>query len=61
MFKGFKPGKMKKQKVWFITGAAKGFGFEIADAALKAGDKVIATVRSKSELLYRQLDNQPVW
>jgi NAD(P)-dependent dehydrogenase (short-subunit alcohol dehydrogenase family) len=34
-----------KNKVWFITGASKGFGFEIARAALAAGDKVVATVR----------------
>jgi NAD(P)-dependent dehydrogenase (short-subunit alcohol dehydrogenase family) len=25
-------------KTWFITGAARGFGFEIAKAALAAGD-----------------------
>ena len=40
---------MKKQKVWFITGASKGFGFEIAKAALAAGDKVVGTVRSNAE------------
>jgi NAD(P)-dependent dehydrogenase (short-subunit alcohol dehydrogenase family) len=40
---------MKKQKVWFITGASKGFGFEIAKAALAAGDKVVATVRSNAD------------
>jgi NAD(P)-dependent dehydrogenase (short-subunit alcohol dehydrogenase family) len=39
---------MKKQKVWFITGASKGFGFEIAKAALAAGDKVVGTVRSNA-------------
>jgi NAD(P)-dependent dehydrogenase (short-subunit alcohol dehydrogenase family) len=33
---------MKSQKVWLITGASKGFGFEIAKAALQAGDKVAA-------------------
>ncbi len=37
---------MMKQKVWFITGASRGFGFEITKAALAAGDKVIATARS---------------
>ena len=42
---------MKKQKVWFITGASKGFGFEIAKAALAAGDKVVGTVRSNTEVL----------
>jgi NAD(P)-dependent dehydrogenase (short-subunit alcohol dehydrogenase family) len=40
---------MKKQKVWFITGASKGFGFEIAKAALAAGDKVVGTVRNNAE------------
>lgn len=37
---------MTKQKVWFITGASRGFGFEITKAALAAGDKVVATARS---------------
>lgn len=34
-----------KQKVWFITGAAKGFGLEICKAALAYGDLVVATAR----------------
>ncbi len=34
-----------KQKVWFITGASRGFGKVWAEAALKRGDKVAATVR----------------
>ncbi|VVT01048.1 oxidoreductase [Erythrobacter sp. EC-HK427] len=41
-------------KVWFITGATRGLGLEIARAALIAGDCVIATGRdaaqAKSEL-----------
>jgi NAD(P)-dependent dehydrogenase (short-subunit alcohol dehydrogenase family) len=37
---------MKTQKVWFITGASRGFGLEIARAALAAGERVVATVRS---------------
>jgi NAD(P)-dependent dehydrogenase (short-subunit alcohol dehydrogenase family) len=32
-------------KVWFITGASRGFGRIWADAALKRGDKVVATAR----------------
>ena len=32
-------------KVWFITGASKGFGREWAEAALERGDKVAATAR----------------
>lgn len=34
-----------KQKVWFITGASKGIGREIAKTALNVGDKVIAAIR----------------
>jgi NADP-dependent 3-hydroxy acid dehydrogenase YdfG len=33
-------------KVWFITGASRGFGRIWATAALKRGDKVAATARS---------------
>jgi NAD(P)-dependent dehydrogenase (short-subunit alcohol dehydrogenase family) len=32
-------------KVWFITGASRGLGVEFAKAALRAGDKVVATGR----------------
>jgi NAD(P)-dependent dehydrogenase (short-subunit alcohol dehydrogenase family) len=32
-------------KVWFITGASRGFGREWAEAALERGDKVAATAR----------------
>ncbi|UPK72438.1 oxidoreductase [Chitinophaga filiformis] len=49
---------MKTQKVWFITGASKGFGLEIAKAALTAGDKVVATVRSNPEQLRALLGNE---
>ena len=34
------------KKVWFITGASRGFGRIWAEAALKRGDKVAATARS---------------
>lgn len=37
------------KKVWFITGSAKGFGKAIADAALKAGDDVVATTRKPDD------------
>ena len=37
-----------KNKVWFITGASKGFGFAIAKAALANGDNVVATVRKNA-------------
>jgi NAD(P)-dependent dehydrogenase (short-subunit alcohol dehydrogenase family) len=36
------------QKTWFITGASRGFGVEIAKAALRAGDRVVAAGRNKA-------------
>lgn len=50
---------MKTQKVWFITGASRGFGLEIAKAALVAGDLVVATVRSQPAQLVATLHNHP--
>jgi NAD(P)-dependent dehydrogenase (short-subunit alcohol dehydrogenase family) len=38
------------QKTWFITGATRGFGLEIAKAAIRAGDKVAATGRSRAAI-----------
>ncbi|PJJ79597.1 SDR family NAD(P)-dependent oxidoreductase [Mucilaginibacter auburnensis] len=35
----------KQNKVWFITGASRGFGRVWAEAALQRGDKVAATAR----------------
>jgi len=35
-----------RNKVWFITGAGRGMGVDIAKAALKAGHKVVATGRN---------------
>jgi NAD(P)-dependent dehydrogenase (short-subunit alcohol dehydrogenase family) len=53
-------------KVWFITGAGRGMGVDIAKAALAAGHKVVATGRNtgrvaaalgtSAELLVVQLD-----
>jgi NAD(P)-dependent dehydrogenase (short-subunit alcohol dehydrogenase family) len=34
------------EKVWFITGASRGFGRVWTEGALKRGDKVVATARS---------------
>jgi len=34
------------RKIWFITGASRGFGLEIARAALARGDGVVATARN---------------
>lgn len=37
-------------KVWFITGAGRGMGLDIAKAALAAGNKVVATGRSTDKV-----------
>ncbi len=37
-------------KIWFITGASRGFGRRFAEAALSRGDRVIATARSVEAL-----------
>lgn len=37
-------------KTWFITGASRGLGAEIARAALSAGDKVVAAARDRSAI-----------
>lgn len=50
---------MKTKKVWLITGASKGFGFEIAKTALQAGDKVAATIRKKEDSIAGKLNNNP--
>jgi NAD(P)-dependent dehydrogenase (short-subunit alcohol dehydrogenase family) len=42
-------------KIWFITGASRGFGREWAEAALERGDKVAATAR-KLEALTTLID-----
>lgn len=39
------PTPVTSPKVWFITGASRGFGRVWAEAALKRGDKVAATAR----------------
>src|SRR6266550_4365993 len=36
---------MANQKIWFITGAARGMGVDFAKAALAAGHTVVATGR----------------
>jgi NAD(P)-dependent dehydrogenase (short-subunit alcohol dehydrogenase family) len=37
-------------KVWFITGAGSGIGAGTARAALKAGDRVVATGRNPDKV-----------
>jgi NAD(P)-dependent dehydrogenase (short-subunit alcohol dehydrogenase family) len=39
------------QKSWFITGASRGLGTEIAKAALRAGDRVVATGRKREAII----------
>jgi len=40
-------------RVWFITGASRGFGALIAQAALAAGDAVVATARDPATVTAR--------
>ena len=40
-------------KTWFITGATRGLGLEIAKAALRAGDRVVATGRKRTAVAER--------
>jgi NAD(P)-dependent dehydrogenase (short-subunit alcohol dehydrogenase family) len=37
-------------KVWFVTGSSRGLGREIVEAALNAGDRVVATARKPEQL-----------
>jgi NAD(P)-dependent dehydrogenase (short-subunit alcohol dehydrogenase family) len=39
------------QKTWFVTGASRGFGVEIAKAAIRSGDRVVATARKRTALV----------
>ena len=41
---------MSSSKVWFVTGASRGFGRVWTEAALKRGDKVAAAVRNPRAL-----------
>jgi NAD(P)-dependent dehydrogenase (short-subunit alcohol dehydrogenase family) len=41
---------MSSSKVWFITGASRGFGRVWTEAALKRGDRVVATARDPEAL-----------
>ena len=41
---------MSNKIVWFITGAARGMGIDIARAALDAGHSVVATARDAAKV-----------
>src|SRR2546423_195932 len=43
-------GSMNTKKVWFITGAGRGMGVDIAKAALAAGHRVVATGRNTGKV-----------
>ena len=36
--------------IWFITGTAHGFGWELLRAALERGDRVVATSRTPEKI-----------
>ena len=38
------------QQIWFITGSSRGFGRALVQAALDAGDLVVATARRPEQL-----------
>jgi NAD(P)-dependent dehydrogenase (short-subunit alcohol dehydrogenase family) len=40
---------MTEKKVWFVTGAGRGMGADIARAALAAGHQVVATGRNPAQ------------
>lgn len=41
----------RQGKVWFVTGASRGFGTLIVKAALQRGDRVIATARNPQQVI----------
>lgn len=47
-------------KTWFITGANRGLGLEIARAALAAGDSVVATARDPQQI-HKALEGSADW
>jgi NAD(P)-dependent dehydrogenase (short-subunit alcohol dehydrogenase family) len=42
---------MSEKKVWFVTGAGRGLGVDIAKAALAAGHAVVATARNAESVI----------
>ena len=47
------------RKVWFVTGANSGIGLGVSKAALKAGDRVVATGRNMEKLRAAYADSGP--
>ena len=47
---------MSMSKVWFVTGAGSGIGAATARAALKAGDRVVATGRNLDKVRHALRD-----
>lgn len=47
---------MSIQKVWFITGASKGFGLALTKLALSQGDKVVSTSRNIDVEAFRAIN-----
>lgn len=43
---------MESKRTWFITGASKGFGLSLVKQLLAAGQRVVATSRNLTELVY---------
>lgn len=41
---------MKNERIWFITGTSTGFGRALAEQAINAGNKVVATARKLSDI-----------
>ena len=48
-----KTASSNPSRVWFITGASRGFGALIAEQALAAGDQVVATARNPATVTAR--------
>ena len=48
------------QQIWFITGSSRGFGRALVQAALDAGDLVVATARRPEQLAERYVGDDRV-
>ena len=52
---------MTDTKVWIITGAGRGMGVNIAQAALAAGHCVVATARDAANVVQRWASTPTCW